>query len=379
MSSRIIQSTEYISVLKGLGYEFKMNDLDDRVEVNGEQITDALESVLFTELRNRGYHNMKAARDAIIAHAYQNRYNPLREYLNGLKYDGGKYIEMLAGYFDNPDLSFETWLRRWCIGAVRKVLEPYQQNRVLVLEGPQRIGKSEFAKWLLPSPLKDQYFKTGPINLEDKDHRILLATQMIWEVAELSRITKKADQAALKDFLTTTKITERPSYGRYRMSKSTVTSFIGTENSSGGLLTDPTGNKRYMVSHIKAIDWKGYTDNLNPDQVWSEAVMLYYAGESADLTQNEVLLADQINEKFVVENTLEGLMMQHYEINPNQTNWWVSSAEVAIELQDVYKGTTDQLLKRLSDLMTYLGCERLKKRPNARSGPVWGYAGVRKL
>ena len=106
-----VLSIDYVNVLRGLGYEFQLNELTDRIEVNGDPITDTLEAVLCSRLRDKGYSNMKAARDAWTAYGYNRRYHPVRDYLNGLRYDGGHYIEDLANYFVDPDDLFIKELR----------------------------------------------------------------------------------------------------------------------------------------------------------------------------------------------------------------------------------------------------------------------------
>ena len=380
-TSTQIMSTDYITALTNLGYSFRINMCNDRLEVNEKPITDNLESQIFTELRDAKLPNVRVARDAYIMHALKNRYHPVRDYLNSLKYDGGKYISQLVNYFDNPDDYLKLWLPRFFIGAVRRVMQPGTQNRMLVLDGPQGKGKSCFVEWLVPEHLRTEHFKEGPINPEIKDDRIALMTTWIWEVADLGSTTRKADREALKSFLSMKWVTERVVYARNPIQKPALTSFIGTLNSEGGVLSDPTGSRRFMFCRVMDVNWHGYTSELTPDQIWSEAYSLYLMGEPADLTPQEELKADGINAQFEVENPLEGIIAKWYDINPNEI-WWTSTEEILRTIlhpdMGAYKSTTDMASKRLASLMTALGCKRKRDRLTLTGNPVMGYTGVRK-
>ena len=387
---RIIKSAEYIQTLNKLGYEFKQNQCSDRIEVNGEPITDALEAVIFSKLRDAGYPQVNVARDAFTAHAYFNQYHPIRDYLSKLRYDGKPHIDGLASYFENADGTFRLWLRRWLIGTVRRALEPGRQNRMLVLDGPQNIGKSKFCEWLVPEQLRQKHFKSSPIYPDDKDSRLALADRWIWEVAELGSTTRRSDREALKYFISVEWMTARPAYGRYEITKPALSNFIGTVNNENGLLSDPTGNRRYMFSKITKIDWK-YTA-LDVNNIWAEARHLYLAGENADLTQTETELATKINQTYEVEEPLEGILLQHFEIDPARRDWWTPTSVILRALDNgepdaithepskaVYRANTTIASMKLASLMTSLGCERAKKRHGSGANPQWGYMGVKDL
>jgi predicted P-loop ATPase len=367
--------------LKTLGYDVRLNVLSDRVEVNGQPISDVVEAELLTNLREQHVTSSQAARDAWIAEAARYKFHPVKNYLNSLSYQGGSVIADLATYF-NSDGNFETWLRRWLIGAVRRGLAwRGDQNRTLVLVGKQNLGKSKFVDWLCPPALK-RYFLARPIFPDVKDDRLALAYTWIWEVSELGATTSKADRNMLKHFLSREWIVERPPYGKHPIEKPALTNFIGTANSeNSGLFYDPTGYRRFMVTKIDAIDWS-YAETINLDQLWAEASMLYLAGEPADLTPDEVSLAENISKELETENPVEGMILKHFSIDPSDTIAWKSTAEILEKLSDPnlggsWRGTTNQLAKQLAEAMTNLGAKRTRRRPVSGQNPVWGYEGVK--
>ena len=80
---------DYVAWIRSFGYEFKLNEITDQIEVNGIPFTDELFNKIEYQLIEKGCSNERFARVAIGATAYDNRYNPVKEYLSKLPYDGG--------------------------------------------------------------------------------------------------------------------------------------------------------------------------------------------------------------------------------------------------------------------------------------------------
>jgi hypothetical protein len=256
-------SEEAISALSQLGYSFRMNLCSDGVEVNGQPITDAVRARMLTQMRDLGFKSADAIENAYTSEAADFAYHPVRDWLESLHWDGHNHILDLTTYFrDAHDVVtdrngerctiFELYLRRWLVGAVAKVFKA-EQNMMLVLDGPQRLGKSYFASWLC-SCLPD-FFIEAPIRPDDKDYRIRLVEKFIWEVAELDATTRRQDISALKSFITERTVTVRKPYGHHDVTKPAMASLIGTINNSGGFLADPTGSSRFFVVSLERIDF----------------------------------------------------------------------------------------------------------------------------
>lgn len=365
-------SAEYIRALKQLGYSFRMNELSDKVEINDAPIDDPLAAKIRTQMRDAGYQYVNVFEDAYTAHAWDNRYHPIRDYLLGLKYDGGGHIAHLAGHFADRDGVFALWLRRWLIGAVARVYTG-SQNPMLVLDGPQNIGKSFFAQWLCPL---SEYFIEAPINPDDKDNFVRLASKWVWEVSELGATTRKADREALKSFITVAWVTVRKAYDRHDMEKPPLASFIGTVNNESGILSDPTGSRRFVIAHLDAVDWS--YSQMNVGDIWAEAHAAYLAGEPWRLTPDEAKRAAEINEGYEIEDPLEGMIKQLFVIDPALTGW-LPTVDILQELELAgLKGSTVGNARMLATTMTRLGLERKRKR-NVQQQLVWGYEGIARI
>lgn len=381
-----------LTLFSQLGWQSRTCDLDNDIEIRPgpnaewERITKSLEAYFRTEARKNGISEVNAAYDAFYSSARQVRYHPIKDFLNGLTYDGGHYIQQLANHFDNPDGMFEQFLRRWLIASVRRVIEGGTQNRMLVLDGPQNSGKSSFVRWLVPNHLQRSHFVESPIRPDDEDHKRRLLKTWVWEVAELGATTRRSDVEALKHFLSLQQVTVRLKYDRGDTEKPSLTSFIGTINNVSGALNDPTGSRRFMFCTIKHIDW-AYSHDLSPDQIWSEAYMQYLAGESADLTSDEADKANLINKAYQADNYVRDLIFQYFEIDPTNQTWFSWTIDIETILQNppnpsgqsipMYKGSQDKLRKEISAVLLELGCQKGDRRKPGNNTPQKGYFGIK--
>lgn len=376
---RRAKSGDYLKALADLGYDFRMNNLNDLVEVQTggvwQTISDPFAKLIRRQMRDNGFEHVNVCEDVYISEAYLNRYHPVLDYLNGLQYDGGQYIAQVATFFTDTDQMFAAFLRRWLIGAVARARNS-EQNRVLVMDGVQGLGKSHFVKWLA-RPLPDLYVE-APIDPSDKDAFVRLASKWIWEVSEFGVTMRKADREALKFFITMHRVTVRKAYAMFDMVKPALASFIGTFNNEQGALSDPTGNRRFMICHIEAIDWKYAA--LDPSSVWAEANAAYLAGEPWHLTADEVAKANTINERYEIDDSLEGFLKANFRIHPNNKIIWTPTNEIvsAIETNGLRGGSSRQTAMSLAALFTKLGCERVH-RTNQHGQRVWGYLGVERI
>lgn len=313
------RSDDYVAALNALGYHFRLDIRDDRVEVNETPITDVLEARIKTELRDYNYRHVNIARDTWITEADDHPYHPIRHFLESLSWDGEDHIGNLASYFDAEN--FELFFTRWVIGSVAQAYE-MTQNRMLILVGPQDCGKSYFVRWLA-SPLGDKLpylFVQSDIDPDNKDHKLRQMRRWIWEVAELGSTTRRADRESLKQFISQEIVSARPPYGRNPLDKPVLSNYIGTVNDEGaGFLNDPTGYRRYMLVVVRNIDWS-YTEEVDMTQVWAQAKAYYDSGEKWRLNPAEAKLAAEANQSFEIEDPLEYCLRQVIEATGNPTD-----------------------------------------------------------
>jgi DNA primase catalytic core len=359
------------------GYTFALNELADTIEVNGHMINTGVAAEIRTRMRDLGYRYMEEIEDVYTTIAHKARYHPVKRYLEGLKWDGKNHLRTLGQYIkdDHPAIIypeypnspvpvFDVFMGRWMVGAVAKLYEAGKvkaQNPVLVLDGPQNLGKSSFARWI-GSPLPELMIE-GPIRPDDKDHQRFLASMWIWEISELGATTRRADREALKDFITKHEVTFRKPYDRHPVSKPALASFIGTINNENGFLTDPTGNRRFLTVRLKSIDWR-YLDVIDINQLWAQAFALYKDGASWTLTPVEIAARDARNAEYMVEDPYEGWILKYYDADESQTDWLTTTTEITDCLQsNGVKGETRQVQMAVAASLKRMG---LRQHANAR-------------
>lgn len=375
---RNLKPHHYVSAFRALGLRFIRNEMNDRIYVNGKLLTDGFCDWLATELGNYGYNNVQVLNRACGSEAEQNRFHPIKDYLNSLKWDGQDHIGKLASYFTDEDNMFGLLLRKWLIGAVSKVIrpDPTEQNPMLVLSGSQGLGKSVFVHWL--GQVLPDYFISSAIYPDNKDFIINSVSNFVWEVKELGSTTRRSDVEALKAFLDTPYASYRAPYGRYVVKKFVTSSFIGTINFDGnGFLNDPTGNRRFRVCELKGIDHKYYKD-INPHQIWAQAVALFNAGETYRLDSDDESKIRETNNKYVLEDPISEMLTKYFDLDESKTEWFSTTAEILRILKNlnVIRDELDRGTQmRISTELTKRGFSR--KRMKVGKEHLRGWVGVR--
>jgi predicted P-loop ATPase len=366
-------TADYVAALESLDYHFRLNVCNDMVEVNGEPMSDVLRAKIRTQMRDLNYRRVNVMEDAWTAYAYDQRYHPVGAFLERLTWDGKDHITDLADRFtDEFGGGFFIFLRRWLIGAVARVYERRGcQNRMLILDGEQGIGKSYFVRWLAGPIGRPELFIEGPINPDEKDDKIRLITAWIWEVSELGSTTRRSDREALKYFLSQQQVTIRKPYGHYDLVKPALASFIGTVNNISGFLDDPTGYRRFMTSHLTAIDWS-YANEVDPAQIWAQAKALYDKGEPWELSAEEAEFAKLANEQYEIEDPLDDLFIRFYEVTGDPTHF--------VATVDIKRAMNEAGWRLNSPRAESMAIADLMKRKSIRKGrqsDERGYVGIK--
>lgn len=367
------KTDDFIKGFQYLGYQFRLNVLDDTLEINGHRIDDVKEAAVRSKMYDLGFKGVTRMQDAMLVNANHNSYHPIKEYLATLEHDGKDHIQNFVDNYLEETTGFGAIaFKRWLVGAVAKVFDN-EQNFMLVWDGGQDVGKSTLARWLCPLTT---YYIEGQINPDDKDCSLRLCTKWVWEVPEVDATTKRADVAALKDFITKQEVTVRRAYGKYDMVKPALASLIGTINSDGaGFLRDKTGNRRFVTIYLKSIDF-AYTKEVDPARLWAQAVQMWRDGETGKLTKSEKQTRDAINSWYEVESFIEILFNRHFVIDPKREDHFLTSHEI-LETLETYglKGSQRVNLTELKVILTKAGAKHTRKTLSDGSKAT-GYSGV---
>lgn len=298
--------------LTDLGYAFKQNDMNDTIYVGDTQLVDGLAATIVNQMHEHKYKDTDGIKLAWRELAYKNKFHPIKQFLLNLEWDGTHRLDGLNEYFVDDDGIFIPLFKSWMIGAVRKILGPLpgEPHPMLVLDGPQGVGKSRFVWWL--GSVLPEFYIAGSINPEDKDYKILQCSKFIWEVEELGGTLRRADREALKAFITSMNVDVRRPYEAFNIRKPVTCSYIGTINNENGFLSDPTGNRRFRIVTINKIDW-AYSVKISVSQLWAEAVKLVQAGATTDLSPEIEEVIRVKNQVYTREDTIEDYIKNIFE------------------------------------------------------------------
>ena len=218
------------------------------------------------------------------------QYDPINTWLDKLpQWDGQDRIKELAARVPTEQPHWEKYLRYWLVGMVAQWRESDKQltgNALTpLLIGRQGCGKTRFCKILLPPELRDYY--NDKLNFKNEfDLNIALTSFALINIDEFDKTTN-SQQIVLKYLLSSSDVKFRPPYGKTIKQYRRYTSFIGTTNQMQPLV-DPTGSRRFVCVGIpngKNID---FTDNLNHQQLYAQALHLFNNGERFWLEDDEI-------------------------------------------------------------------------------------------
>lgn len=250
-------------------------------------------------------------RNAWTVVANENAYHPVREYLDGLCWDGTERLDtLLVRYMGAEDTPYTRAVtRKWMTAAVKRMYQPgCKFDAMLVLVGAQGIGKSRLA-----AILSRGWFTDSLTCMDGKEAYEAIRGSWIIEVAELAA-ARRSEQEAQKKFISSQVDTYRPAYGRNVVSLPRQCVFYGSTNDMEPL-KDDTGARRYWpvlcagVNHGQHI---GLEEEV--DQLWAEAVMRYRAGETLWLDDRAVAEeAQAAQEMMTVQDTALGELMEYLD------------------------------------------------------------------
>jgi putative DNA primase/helicase len=251
--------------------------------------------------------------DALMEVEGKNKFHPIRDYITSLSWDGQKRIDtLLVDYLGAGDNAYvRAVTRKLLVAAVARVFAPgIKFDNVLVLVGPQGIGKSYLIKLL-----GKQWHSDSVITVKGKEAFEQLQGAWLIELAELSA-TRKAEAEAVKHFISKQEDAYRPAYGRQLAVFPRQCVFFGTTNDFI-FLRDKTGNRRFWPvevgkgERVKSL-WKDLTEN-EVDQIWAEAFATWQDGETLVLEKELEEEAFHIQEIHTEESEKYGLILEYLQ------------------------------------------------------------------
>jgi len=274
-----------------------------------------------------GVYSPTKTKDAILAVAAERAYHPIKEYLDNLpEWDGIDRVEaLLVDYFGATDNSYTRAVtRKTMVAAVARIYHPGTKfDSVLILNGPQGIGKSTFFAKLAGDWFSDSLTLT---DMKDKAGPEKLQGYWMLELGELAGM-RKTDVEVVKSFISRCDDKYRASYGVNVESHPRQCVIVGSTNAESGFLRDITGNRRFWPVRIsgngKKKAWQMSVYDV--EQIWAETLVLYEKGEKLYLEGDDVHLAASEQDDAMESDEREGLVRTYLDTLLPE-NWDTMSA-----------------------------------------------------
>jgi putative DNA primase/helicase len=291
----------------------------------------------------------QALKDQLLIIEDQNAYHPVRDWIQAKPWDGIDRFEALWAtvvvreqHAVMSDL-YREMLFRWCIATAKLATLPVLADKrdavvahgVLVLQGAQGCGKTEWFKALAPA--ESGYVGTGVVvDPSNKDDVIKATRQWITELGEIDSTVRKADVGHLKAFLTSSVDTYRKPYGEATEDAVRMTSFGASVNPEA-FLRDPTGNRRFWVVPVEKLrvwpeDGPKVAD-IDLQQLWAQMAHLarsqpHWLGPEFERAQRAA--AEEHRQRDPLEDEILGALI----IDPDMPRaGWLTTEEVYRTLQ----------------------------------------------
>lgn len=222
--------------------------------------------------------------DAVTIMESKKSINPIREFLDSLKWDGTSRIgTIMTDYLGVEPTEYNiAAFRVWLFGAVARAYKPGTKfDYAIVFAGPQGVGKSTFLSRLA---IHTEWFNDGLKTLDGDAKKVVeqLAGRWILELGELAALKRTQDLESIKQFVTAQFDVYRVPYDKYEEQRPRSCVFAGTTNSLS-FLADTSGGRRFLpidagvLQPEKSLFDKGCMDDF--EQLWAEVVTLYKSGQ----------------------------------------------------------------------------------------------------
>ena len=235
--------------------------------------------------RRYGWHSLAltTVHEAVGDVAARNKVDVLRDYLEGLKWDGQERLSRWL--YDAIGTEWNAlicaYARKFMIQAVARAMRPgCKADAMLVLVGDQGTGKSTLVRALAG----DDWFSDTPIDMRSQDRFATVNGVWIYEFAELASL-RGARGESTKAFISSQEDRWRKPYARTETVHKRRVVFVGTTNEET-FLSDPTGSRRFWPVRVEGPLNLSWLRSVR-DQLWAEAVVAFKAGEGWHLDKDE--------------------------------------------------------------------------------------------
>ena|SRR5690554_359205 len=352
----------YLNVFSGKTCYKRLNAENDTFQ----PITDYDFNSLYRELKNEDISVNKEDLKSILHSAFIRRVNPFIQFLETIEPCNNEtdYITKIASSVTTKNDDYFQWVfKKWFVGVVACVVGSGVANEtVLILLGKQAIGKTRWLESLVPHELAEYYY-SGEINPQNKDHLALFSSKIIINLDELTSFSPSRVES-FKSLLSAKKVTYRRPHGTYNEDYPRIASVVGTSNHKD-VLMDTTGNRRYLC--IEALAFNSI-DEENLKRAYKQAYELYLAGFKYYFENSDIAKVNAVNMDYMQANKETDIISKYFEIcdTDHPSALFMNATEVLQYLHTTCKEDTKISVLKLGRILSDFGFESKKSNGTKR-------------
>ena len=292
---------------------------------------------------------------AIQYAANRNAYCPIRRYLDHCAAHAKPHSDwekIGKTFLGNSHHLATLAMQRMMIGAVARAYNPgCSMSWLPILVGAQGVGKSMFARSLVPTALFSEV--TTPLEtLMKEQYRLHVA--WLLELPEIDNFFNTRNIENFKNLITTRCDEVRRPYASLpeRLTRRFV--MIGTTNRNQ-FLVDSTGNRRFVPLEIGAdflIPWQQIAEQR--DMLWAAAVEAFRSGADYEFNSGEIAQISEYIQEFGDPDPWTDKIQSYVSMMPEVTAAEVLTA--ALDLDPRQQGRREA--RRVADVLQTLGWRR---------------------
>jgi putative DNA primase/helicase len=255
--------------------------------------------------------------EMVSAIGEQNQYNPAKEWIEYLPWDG---VDRLQAYYGTLETAKgfsielkETLMYKWLLSATAAALKEsgFYTRGVLTLQGTQNKGKTNWVRSLVSDPvLQAKLIKIDhQLDANNKDSILGAAAYWLVELGELDSSFKK-DIARIKGFLSSDRDRVRRPYDRFESDFPRRTVFCATVNEPS-FLVDPTGNTRWWTLEVVNINFE---HGIDTQQLFAQMAVDFANGEQWWLTDEENEMLEQCNQQYRAVSKIRDKINEYVDV-----------------------------------------------------------------
>ena len=373
-------------LLKGI---IRKNELSGKIDIVGNPgwkrssvsltDTDVYQVQWYLE-KNYGLKHDRNINKAMNMVANDNKYHPIKEYLERLAWDGKPRIDYLLPKYLGADDSRYTKeiMRLLMFAAIHRIYEPGCKFEIMVcLVGGQGAGKSTFLRFLA---INDEWFSDDLKRIDDENVYRKLQGHWIIEMSEMIATVNAKSIEDIKSFLSRQKETYKIPYETHPEDRPRQCVFTGTSNSMDFLPLDRTGNRRFapVLVHPERVKKHILEDEKEARayirQAWAEAMELYHNGKwELSLSKETEIYLKELQKEFMPEDAKVGIIQTWLD---GLAEDYVCSIMVYKEaLRHEYDTPKDWELKEINNVMNHSisGWEKVSSHRFSKYGTQRGW------